>query len=70
MPEILINAAGHRYMDINGEFDRQAIRAVVVTVLRTLAGPERGRGNHILMTGNILHTLADLTEEGAPDVPQ
>lgn len=37
-------------------------RAIVVSMLRALAGPERGRANHVLYTGNTLHTLADMTE--------
>lgn len=41
-------------------------RARVIALLRALAGPARGRDNHVLMTGNILHALADLTEELEP----
>ena len=41
----------------------------VVAVLRALAGPERGRDNCVLMTGNILHTLADLVVEQYGEKP-
>lgn len=30
--------------------------------VRVGSGPERGRANHVLYTGNTLHTLADMTE--------
>lgn len=62
-PESLVDATAEAIAAEPSERTYQNVaRAATVAVLRALAGPDHGRDNHVLMTGNMFHWCADQLE--------